>query len=394
MKDDRGERERHKPFPPSLRSKEKQNLPAPPSKETPRSQVCRKIFLFLHSKMSGLTSAQCFDNVGPKAGVFIELSGTIKPEHVLARMAPVPHTLSPTLPRSRAPSTAAPYQRLAQCCLTQSFVELLGPLFNLLLRLFPVGLSSKFVHPLFPIYLPACSVSSNVPSIDKNTPGTLVAPRFNLWFFRKFDLGCRTLSPSPFSPSFLISIFLPVRPSPPLYSPSHPSFQSQALASCLSWPPRYFVSLAHDPSNYISHHMPFTLRPNPPPLLINVFFFLFPLTLPWSKENGPQTMGHPPVYQFCSILTQAGNSWYVSEGLCYHTCCFSPTVHRHDPQPLIGGGMLCSLRYLPVSQTHMEVTKRLRHHQTEVMLRALGVWGWGILWANNLRQANQKGMNL
>lgn len=59
---------------------------------------------------------------------------------------------------------------------------------------------------------------------------------------------------------------------PPLYSPSHPSFQSQALASCLSWPPQYFVSLAHDPSNYISHHMLFTLCPNPPPLLINVFF--------------------------------------------------------------------------------------------------------------------------
>lgn len=174
MKDDRGERERHKPFPPSLRSKEKQNLPAPPSKETPRGQVCRKNFLFLHSKMSGLTSAQCFDNVGPKARVFTELSGTIKSEHVLARIAPVPHTLSPMLPRSRAPSTAAPYQRLARCCLTQSFVELLSPLFNLLLRLFPVGLSSKFVHPLFPIYLPACSVSSNVPSVNRNTPGTLV----------------------------------------------------------------------------------------------------------------------------------------------------------------------------------------------------------------------------
>lgn len=41
----------------------------------------------------------------------------------------------------------------------------------------------------------------------------------------------------------------------------------------------------------------------------------------------------------------------------------------------------------------MEVTKRLRH-QTEVMLRALRVSGWGILWANNVRQANQKGMNL
>lgn len=110
--------------------------------------------------------------------------------------------------------------------------------------------------------------------------------------------------------------------------------------------------------------------------------------------NHKQWEPTPPVYQCFSILTQAGNSWYVSEGLCYRMCCFSPTVHRHDRQPPIGGGMLRSLRYLPVSQTHMEVTKRLRHHQTAVMLRALGVWGWGILWANNLRQANQKGMNL
>lgn len=148
-------------------------------------------------------------------------------------------------------------------------------------------------------------------------------------------------------------------------------------------PPITFHTIYRSP--YILIHLP----------LSSMFFFLFPLTLPWSKENEPQTMGtHPPVYQFCSILTQAGNSWYVSKGLCYCTCCFSPTVRRHDPQPLMGGGMLHSLRYLPVSQTHMEVTKRLRHHQTEVMLHALGVWGWGILWANNLRQANQKGMNL
>lgn len=34
----------------------------------------------------------------------------------------------------------------------------------------------------------------------------------------------------------------------------------------------------------------------------------------------------------------------------------------------------------------MEVTKRLRH-QTEITLCALGVWAWGILRANTLRQA-------
>lgn len=285
MKDDRGERERHKPFPPSLRSKEKQNLPAPPSKETPRSQVCRKIFLFLHSKMSGLTSARCFDNVGPKARVFIELSGTIKPEHVLARIAPVPHTLSPTLPRSRAPSTAAPYQRLARCCLTQSFVELLGPLFNLLLRLFPVGLSSKFVHPLFPIYLPACSASSNVPSVDKNTPGTLVfhaeVPGVVLHrgsvcgFLRKFHLGCRTLSPSHFSPSFLISIFLPVRPSPRFTHPVTPHSNPKHWLPVSHGPLGILLVLHTTPSitfrticrlPYVLIHLPFS----------SMFFFPFP----------------------------------------------------------------------------------------------------------------------
>lgn len=134
------------------------------------------------------------------------------------------------------------------------------------------------------------------------------------------------------------------------------------------------------------------MRPDPPPLLISGFFFYCHSPCPDQKKMNHKQWQPTPPQSFLLLLTQAGNSWYVSGGLCYRTCCFSPTVHCHDPRPLIGGGVLRSLWYLPVSQTHMEVTKRLRHHQTEVMPRALGVWG--ILWANNLRQANQKGMNL
>lgn len=40
------------------------------------------------------------------------------------------HTLFPELFCSCAPSTAAPYQSLARCCLTQSFLKLLSPCFE------------------------------------------------------------------------------------------------------------------------------------------------------------------------------------------------------------------------------------------------------------------------
>lgn len=58
----------------------------------------------------------CFENFGLDVGVFIELSGTI---NLSTCWAPVPRTLS--LPQTRAPWTAAPYQGLAQGCFTQFF---------------------------------------------------------------------------------------------------------------------------------------------------------------------------------------------------------------------------------------------------------------------------------
>lgn len=97
MKDDRGERERHKPFPPSLRSKEKQNLPAPPSKETPRSQVCRKIFSFLALKNVGVDVRPVFWQRWPESESF---HWTLWHNKTWTRACPYRPCASHTLPNS------------------------------------------------------------------------------------------------------------------------------------------------------------------------------------------------------------------------------------------------------------------------------------------------------
>lgn len=100
--------------------------------------------------------------------VFIKLTGTIIVNTCLT-ISSLPLTLFPVPSYSCPPSTAAPYQPLARCCLTQYFVKLLSPLS-------PASSSSYFLLARIPTLSTTYSFTSKhglSPStffINKNTP--------------------------------------------------------------------------------------------------------------------------------------------------------------------------------------------------------------------------------